>query len=458
MLRAYRIIIYRLTVPPSLYLHRLLWLLPIIFFINISHASTLTLKNQHAIQFNGQMECGAFDDHALRATFGLEFQIFRCSKMMLGISGQHQYDSPHLWRYKIEWAPLYDSIRREDNGEEIIYGDDGDAATDARRNEAQGQTAYHDWYKNLGTRSYYLGDIPLRDGYVEWLSPRRKNSIRIGRQRNFIALDTTLAPWGDDGKFAPYADWLVRDLYSGVSYGYRGDWLIGNAAVFSGNNPLKGDWYLNGVASPNVKTNNTGTYAVKLGVHPKGKKQQMQFYLGLESNILGSTWAENLGDGKRNNHRQVALWHYQYRTVSGRSLNLLAQRTQYISGLRESSSQANSPDGGDKEKYLDITQEGSYGGFYIEGRKFSYGYIYEEIDRFDYHIFAYDAYALDRQDLKQKSNIYYTSINITPNFKLALAWHNISNPAPEVSEIVTQYNGSPIDYENRFKLVTQFQF
>ena len=43
-------------------------------------------------------------------------------------------------------------------------------------------------------------------------------------------------------------------------------------------------------------------------------------------------------------------------------------------------------------------------------------------------------------------------------YGLQIAWHDISNHAPEVSEIVIDYNGEPIDYETRFKIVTQINF
>ncbi|MCH9853159.1 MAG: hypothetical protein K0U45_06600 [Alphaproteobacteria bacterium] len=413
--------------------------------------------DNHPIDFSGEMECGSFDDHSLRATFGLEFQFFRCSKIVL--TAQNALTDSNQWRYKFDWAPLYDSIRREDNGDEIIYGDDSDDTNNDPQHEAQGQTAYHDWYKNLGTRNYYLGDMPLIDAYIEWVSANQKNSIRIGRQRNFIAFDSAQTIWQDDGKFAPYADWLVRDLYSGFAYNYHGNFFSGNIAMFAGNNPLKGDWYLNGVVSPNVKANNTGTYALKWGIDSETENRHLQFYLGAESNILGSTWTDNLGDGKRNNHRQVALFSYRIGTKD-KHLTLLAQSTKYISGLRESSAQVNDPNIAieNKKKFQDITQQGGYGGFYYQRQKFHFGYIYEEIDRFDYHVFASDNFAFHRQGLKQKSNLYYAGYKLTDNLAINFAYHNISNPAPEASEIITHYNGVPIDYETRFKLVTQFSF
>ncbi len=427
------------------------------FLANSAHATSLSFNETHQIDFSGQMECGAFDDHALRATFGLEFQIFRCSKFVLTAQGEHRYDTGGVWRYKIDWAPLYDAIQRKDNGEPIIYGDDGDDSIDDEKNEAEGQTAYYDWYKNLGTRSYYLGDVPLIDAYIERLSKNNKNTIRIGRQRNFIAFDTQQTPWQDDGKFAPYSDWLVRDLYSGIAYGYQGDLFIGNVAIFSGNNPIKGDWYLRGAASPNVKTNNTGIYALKWGINPKNTHNDLQFYLGLESNILGSTWANELADGKRNNHRKLAAFRYQ-KGSDEQHFTILGQRTQYISGLRESSAQADDITADNPKRFRDISQYASYVGFYSQRKIFGFGYIYEEIDRFDYNIFSADNFTFHRQGLKQKSNIYYASFNVADHMKISLAYHNINNPAPDVSEIVTHYNGTPIDYENRFKLVTQFEF
>ncbi len=431
-----------------------------LILVKPAHALT-TQIDSYMLDFSGLMECGAFDDHSLRATFGLEFQFFRCSKIVL--TAQNALTDDNQWRYKFDWTPLYDSIRREDNGEPIIYGDDGDETNNdpqyVRQHEAEGQTAYHDWYKNLGTRSYYLGDVPLIDAYVEWVSLSQKNTIRIGRQRNFIALDSEETIWQDDGKFAPYADWLVRDLYSGVAYGYHGDFFSGNIAMFSGNNPLKGDWYLNGVVSPNVKANNTGTYALKWGIDSETDYRHLQLYLGAEANILGSTWANNLEDGKRNNHRQALVVSYRIGNED-KHLTLLAQATKYISGLRQSSAQANDPTIAvdDRKMFQDITQQGGYAGFYLKRQKFHIGYIYEEIDRFDYAVFEADDFTFHRQGLKQKSNLYYAGYRLTDNFAINFAYHNISNPTPDASEIITHYNGAPIDYETRFKLVTQFSF
>ena len=446
-----------------------------------AHGASLTLDNEHRIDISGQLECGAFDDHALRATFGLEFQIFRCSKAVLGFSGKHDNDGAD-WRYKIEFAPLYDSIQRKENGTDIPYG-----------TAKKGQIAYLDWYKNLGTRNYYLGDVPLIDAYIERRFGTGKNYLRIGRQRNFIALTQTETPWGDDGKFAPYADWLTRDLYTGIAYGFQGDLLQINLALFSGNNPIKGGgYYLNGAISPNVKGNNTGIYAGKLGLHQRGKNWDWQVYLGTESNALGSTWAKELGDGKRNNDRKLGVFKIARKFNGGHEIGVLGQRTQYLTGLSANSAQATAPDPDDSDiadsddcdmadsddsdteesddcdkenpnaynpkRFYNITQYGTFGGIYYRGRKFNISYIAENIDRFDYKIYAYDGFQRNRENLQQRSYIYQAGYQFNQFYTLQIAWHDISNHAPEVSEIVIDYNGDPIDYETRFKIVTQINF
>ena len=412
-----------------------------------AHGASLTLDNEHRIDISGQLECGAFDDHALRATFGLEFQIFRCSKAVLGFSGKHDNDGAD-WRYKIEFAPLYDSIQRKENGTDIPYG-----------TAKKGQIAYLDWYKNLGTRNYYLGDVPLIDAYIERRFGAGKNYLRVGRQRNFIALAQEETPWGDDGKFAPYADWLTRDLYTGIAYGFQGDLLQINLALFSGNNPIKGGgYYLNGAISPNVKGNNTGIYAGKLGLHQRGKNWDWQVYFGTEANALGSTWANELGDGKRNNDRKLGAFKVARKFNGGHEIGVLGQRTQYLTGLSANSAQATDPDATNPKRFYNITQYGTFGGIYYRGRKFNASYIAENIDRFDYKIYAYDGFQRNRENLRQRSYIYQAGYQFNQFYGLQIAWHNISNHAPEVSEIVIDYNGDPIDYETRFKIVSQINF
>ncbi len=405
------------------------------------------------------MECGSFDDHALRATFGLEFQIFRCSKVVVSLAGSYN-DDGRKWFYKIDLAPLYDSIQRIENGKPMGYGcnPNNNPSNNSISNDCapNGQIAYLDWYKNLGTRSYYLGDVPLIDSYIERRG--QKNYFRMGRQRNFIAFSEDQTPWQDDGKFAPYADWLVRDLYTGLVYGFDGNLLQINLGFFSGNNPIKGGgYYLNGAISPNVKGNNTGIYAGKLGLHHRDGINDFQIYVGTELNVLGSTWSNELEDGKRNNHRRVRAIRYA-RKFWHREIMFLAQHTQYVTGLKAGSAQASDPTAEKPERFQDIIQEGSFVGIYYQGKKFDYGYVYEEIDRFDSKIFVQDNFAFLRERLPQKSNIYYGRINFTDYYGVQLAYHAIKNHAPEVSEIVTRYNGDPIDYETRFKIVHQIKF
>ena len=70
----------------------------------------------------------------------------------------------------------------------------------------------------------------------------------------------------------------------------------------------------------------------------------------------------------------------------------------------------------------------------------------------------HDGFRRDRENLQQRSYIYQAGYQFNQFYTLQIAWHDLSNHAPEVSEIVIDYNGDPIDYETRFKIVTQINF
>ena len=217
----------------------------------------LSFGDRGLVSFGIDSEVGMWDDQGLYASFGCERQLFRFSKVLLTAQGFYRMQrSGHAFVFKVDFAPLYDSIKR-DLKEEKIYGQD------SAGRDIDGATLYRDWYKNLGSRLYYLGSIPLVEAYAGYQT--KQHRVRIGRQKNLSGFEDDEMPWGDDGKFAPIGQWLCRELLTGATYLYRLHGLDAGVGVFSGGHPMKaGGDYLGGVQSPNMKANNTPTFEGRL--------------------------------------------------------------------------------------------------------------------------------------------------------------------------------------------------
>ena len=173
-------------------------------------------------------EAGYYDNQAEYASFGLERQLFKFSKIVIPVSIKHGHFFGH-----IDFAPLYDSVKSVNEEDNITY------SKDSQGHAINGNNPYFDWYKNLGTRLYYLGDVPIVEAYASYQFYNH-HQISAGRFKNHVGLADDETPWGDDGMFSPMSYWLSRDLFSGISYLFYSDYVNAKASFLSGNNPMKG--------------------------------------------------------------------------------------------------------------------------------------------------------------------------------------------------------------------------
>jgi hypothetical protein len=278
-----------------------------------------------------ESEVGFFYDWALYASFGLEGQIMRMSKLVFPISLSTEGFSPdHRWQGVCELAPMYDSVRKEFQEEKIYLVDHGVPC--------DGAMVYRDWYKNLGSRLYFLGDAPVIQAFLAYETPM--NRFSVGRMKNLVGFDDARMPWLDDAKMAPLGFWLSKDLLTGASYRFSLPWLQADVGVFSGHNPLKsGASYLhvNGVQTPNIKANNTPTYSGHLKLKGSWSNVEASVGGGCQWLIAGSTWRDVLQDGKRNAHVGTVEADFLWTMPNDnwmRSLFVFAQGTCFESGLR----------------------------------------------------------------------------------------------------------------------------
>lgn len=407
------------------------------------------LRDIGKMKIGTEMECSFVRDGALYASFGLEAQIYHCSKVVFNFEGT--FDSPiedHSWIYKMDFAPLYQSIKAE-NKDIKIY------KKDSKNNEIDGNNHYFDWYKNLGSRTYYVGNAPLIETYAGYQTAH--HLIKFGRMKGIVGLDDKDVFWGDDAKFAPFGHWLSRDLLTGATYVFHHSFFEVKAAIFSGSNPAKGYAnYLDRVESPNIKSNNTPSLSGRLQLNYNdllAKNVDGFLYASYLSNFTGSTWDDGLKDGKRNNlvGAYGGVLNLTFDNLYINSVSFFGQYTHFTSGLRTKGSQNDK-----SKKFKNIFQKGYFVGLEIKSfdNKLSLGAAYEKFDRFDYNLFRYYLFADNNPYLNsiQKSVILNARYNINSIISVGTAYHRIDNPAPFVSNILDKKK------MNKFKVSLYLNF
>ena len=396
-----------------------------------------------------QAEAGLVRDGALYGSFGLENQIFKFSKIVFQLDGKYQESQNSNWFFKLDVAPVYDYINVVPKPNKI-YGQD------SQGHDIDGNNVYFDWYKNLGSRIYYLGSIPIIEAYIGYQFG--SHSIKLGRMKTMIGFDDQEMFWTDDGKFAPMSYWLSRDLFSGVTYQYSQEFLSVIGGVFSGGNPTKGySNYLDHVESANIKSNNTPTLAGKIQLNYDNllpSQYRGYLYGSYMHNMTGSTWANELSDGKRNASVAAHGIMFKIKPLGWwlvDKIKIFAQYTQYLSGLTTKSSQS-----APANRLRNIKQSGYFLGteVLLLGKKLSLGAAYERFSRFDYNIFAHNNFQQDTalENKKQHSYIFQVKYFPKPFFALGFAYHAIKNPCKYQSNILDKKK------DNRFKVTAYLDF
>ena len=383
-----------------------------------------------------QMVCGYYDNQAEYASFGLERQIFKCSKIVVPLAWTY-----HKWQVIFQFAPLYDSIMAKS----YTPDDPGVYGKDSEGRNIYGNL-YQDWYKNIGTRIYYLGKFPVLEATVDYnFTPGI--SLKAGRMRQAVGLLDHETPW-DDGMFSPYAYWVSRDLLSGVSSIYRVTHLALQAAILSGNNPMKGYAnYLDHVQSPNIKANNTVSLALQIGLPLTGwlhMDNSSVVRAGMLLDTMSSTWADTLQDGKRHNNVYAAAWRLAWQLHTAWSLAWFGQYTWYLSGLTTKSGQVNTSPG---KPYKDIMQQGVFSGLEVGYKALDLSYTFSIFDRFDANVYAKYYNSDTRQYFRglslaqleamhQYTHIVNLQYHLNNFFSLQANYLAIDNPLPWVSNIL----------------------
>lgn len=413
-------------------------------------------RQQHSLELGAarfhigyQMVCGYYDNQALYASFGLERQIFKCSKIEVPLGWSY-----HKWQATLEWAPLYDAIMAKSYDSQNSYGQD------SHERPIYG-SQYEDWYKNLGTRIYYLGNFPILEASIAYhFTPGQ--TLKAGRMRQAVGLLDDETPWGDDGMFSPYAYWLSRNLLTGASYAYQATHFALQAAILSGNNPMKGYAnYLDHIQSPNIKANNTPSLALQVGLPLAGWWHMAGSSIlraGVLVDTMSSTWATAPKDGKRRNSVYALAWRTAWQLNPAWSIAWFGQYTWYLSGLKTDSNQVHENSG---KPYKNITQQGIFSGVGLAYRACELSYTFAMFDRFDANVYAkflnLNHFFLGQtlaqlQAMHQYTHIINLRYHFNHFFSLQANYLAIDNPLPWVSNIL---DNKP-DY--RFNVGFDFNF
>jgi hypothetical protein len=333
-----------------------LWLTIVTAMLLPSPGAALVLhpSDEVTIRFSGDFIGGYFNDDAMKSSAGRETQYFKMSRGLLGFEARHEGGFGGLFEYNF----LADEPKRVD-----------------------GNTAYNDFYKNLGTELLYYGDFKARNAYAFYERPGRLIDwrLRAGRMVNIIGFEEEEVPfWGRND--SPHAHFLTKEILNGVAIRTGTGWFSLEGAVLSGRGrPDSGyNWYLNGQTDPNTKGNNTPVVEAEaiLRWH-----EYLQLSAGYHRNKTGSA-AGGLFSGKHNDNRMI----FGARLQSGRlgpALNralMLGQVSRFEVGLTENGVQGNHTNGISK----DLKKNGWFvtGGLLFYDRLWLYA-TYEELDRID---------------------------------------------------------------------------
>jgi hypothetical protein len=412
-----------------------------------------TYVSDRKFDFSIRAECGTFDSRTLYASFGYERQISSCHEFIF-ISNM-EYKNPEsdsgTFYLRSEFAPIYNSLvtKPRDTYNKIIYktitAPNGDVVN------IDG-TVNFDWYKNIGDRIYNINsNFPFRQLYISWVSENRAHLLKIGSQINNLSFSNDEMIWGDNSWFSPISYFFSKDLYSGFSYTFSG---INNVSLVfeflsgDGNTTKNNFYYSQNGNSSNLKSNNTPIIGFNISYNYGSlisDRVSGKIFAGTERTKVGSTFDEEIQEGKHNRNVTVIGLDFKYNFLSKylSSIKLFGQYTFFESGLAESSSQNTG-----HSLFKDIMQEGFFVGleFGLLNERFEHlqiGLTYEKFDRYDYraHFYTYGPNSLGNLDSfrnsKQESYIINMKYYIVNGISVNLGYHRIKNPLYWISNILS---------------------
>jgi hypothetical protein len=368
----------------------------------------LSYNNDIDVKYSATIECGLYDSRALYATFGYEKQIFTCKEVMLNFNIDFNND----WSMLAEFAPVYGSLKNERKVKRIYEKWNG--------KEIDGGTKYVDWYKNLGTKIYNIGnDFPFRELYI------KNDYFKIGRQINALSFSRDEVMFGEDAWFSPLGYFFSKDLYNGLVYNYNNNLFDLNIEFLSGDgNPAKNHiYYLGNEGNSNLKSNNTPIVGASLSYNMGIGR----LFVGAERTRIGSTYSGEIKEGKHLKETYIIGGIVTWEWEEEKDLKIYYQYTTFKSGLNPHSSQAST---------INTTKEINQSGYFIgtEYRydRFKFGFVYEKIDRYDYRAFKKGA----EMGAKQESFIGIISYQLNKNISFEFAYHHLKNPLSWVSDVL----------------------
>lgn len=344
-------------------------------------------------RFHGAILGGYFSDDALTASAGRETQVWKMTRVIFG-TDVHFRDRP--WSARIELVALGDEVKHK-----------------------PGDTAYVDYYKNLGTDLVYYGDYPVREAFVRY--ERKYARVTIGRMLNFHGIPLDTAPY-QHRHDAPHAYYIDKELVNGGRLDLRGSGLTLSLGVFGGrgNPSLSYNHYSYGYPDPNIKDNNTPLLESKLSYHYQGGGFSGTIYGGYHRTKTGSA-PGGLYAGKHNDERFNAGLDLSFETgvpvLTG--FRLLGQYSWYTFGLTEDGSQGQKT----PSRSYDLEKNGYFATASIElFDDVRLQYTYERLDRMDTKVWDEVAKLDDEHpsfDSEEINHIYSLSYHGIDNVTLS---------------------------------------
>jgi hypothetical protein len=383
-----------------------------------SAAAEISLTEQVSVRFIGDFIGGYFEDDALTRSAGREVQMFKMSRGLLGFEARHEGGFGGLFEYNF----LADEPKRVD-----------------------GNTAYNDYYKNLGTELLYYGDFKARNAYAFYEKAGRFNwRLRAGRMVNIIGFEEEEVPfWGRND--SPHAHFITKEILNGAAVRFGMSWFSLEAAFLSGRGRPDSDynWYLNGQTDPNTKGNNTPVLEAEAILR---WRDYLQLSAGWHRNKTGSA-PGSLFNGKHNDNRWLAGGKLQTGRLGDflNRITILGQLSRFEDGLTEDGTQGdNTP-----ELSNDLRKDGWFisGGLTFFDRLTLFA-TYEELDRIDplvwQKIAAFDP-THPAFDSIERSTILQAELNLNRWARLIAFYRIMDFDFKQLSEITVNGTDPGVD-------------
>jgi len=332
----------------------LLYIIALTLFTQTAFAETD--QSPYKIKFHTSFSGGIINDKAVLYSAGRETQIYKIINATAGVNIKNSSG----WETQLDLVLI---------GDEAHYDPE--------------DSAYNDYYKNLGADLYYYGKYPVKNAFLAYTN-KKSYRFQMGRMINVYGMDNieTLYSHRYD---APHAIYLDKELLTGLSISKRIQSIELTGAILSGRGRPDSDYnyYLNGQTDPNIKGNNTPILEYKIKWQPTST---LSVSHSGHRNKTGSAPGE-LFNGKHNDERYAFGFQYSsnFQASSKRlkympNFTLYAQIQRYVIGLTENGTQGDATPTESK----DINKDGAFLTLNVSlPKKLNLQISYEHLDRMD---------------------------------------------------------------------------